>query len=186
MGAGRRVGRVAWHTAHERSLPLAAEPATPPVQPQPKPLSSPLPCHSSPPLPPCSYGAFWMSLAIYTTLAAAGVFVGTGATADQFPVKGDRLMLTLWGILVSALQRALCCACRQPAHHTRVPAFGPIPAAPRAHPCPRLPFLAPPADLPAVAVHLPHQRCHLLAVPVPGHPLLAAGWRRDLLRPRAD
>ena len=34
-----------------------------------------------------------MSLAIFTTLSAAGVFVAT-------PEKGDRLMLTLWGILV--------------------------------------------------------------------------------------
>ena len=73
----------------------------------------PSPVHGQPPLPltaahcrPCltpacptptplprSYGAFWMSLAIFTTLSAAGVFVAT-------PEKGDRLMLTLWGILV--------------------------------------------------------------------------------------
>ncbi|PRW33699.1 GPR1 FUN34 yaaH family [Chlorella sorokiniana] len=44
----------------------------------------------------CCYGAFWMSLAIFTTLSAAGVFVAT-------PVKGDRLMLTLWGILTFLL-----------------------------------------------------------------------------------
>ena len=49
------------------------------------------------PKPPtlCSYGAFWMSLAIFSTLSAGGVFVAT-------PEKGDRLMLVLWGILVSA------------------------------------------------------------------------------------
>ena len=62
------------------------------------------------PLPARSYGAFWMSLAIYTTLAAAGVFVGTGTTTDQFPVKGDRLMLTLWGILVRLGWLAVCCS----------------------------------------------------------------------------
>ena len=39
-----------------------------------------------------------MSLAIFTTLSAAGVFVAT-------PEKGDRLMLTLWGILVSLAER---------------------------------------------------------------------------------
>ncbi len=49
-----------------------------------------------PPVPARSYGAFWMSLAIFTTLSSAGVFVAT-------PVKGDRLMLTLWGILVRLL-----------------------------------------------------------------------------------
>ena len=48
---------------------------------------------SLPPLP-CSYGAFWMSLAIYQTLVAAEVFA-------PVPVEGDHLMLTLWGILVS-------------------------------------------------------------------------------------
>jgi succinate-acetate transporter protein len=41
-----------------------------------------------------SYGSFWMSLAIYTTLTSSGVF-------EPSPTKGDRLMLTLWGILVS-------------------------------------------------------------------------------------
>ena len=75
--------------------------------------------HGPPSLPAHSYGAFWMSLAIYTTLAAAGVFVGgTKATAGDFPVKGDRLMLTLWGILVRPPGLAgwrcaaqLACAC---------------------------------------------------------------------------
>jgi succinate-acetate transporter protein len=43
--------------------------------------------------PACSYGAFWMSLAIYVTLLSGKVF-----TDD--PTKGERLMLTLWGILV--------------------------------------------------------------------------------------
>ena len=37
-----------------------------------------------------------MSLAIFTTLSAAGVFVPT-------PEKGDQLMLTLWGILTFLL-----------------------------------------------------------------------------------
>ena len=41
----------------------------------------------------CSYGAFWMSLAIYTTLSAGKVFTAPA-------IKGDRLMLTLWGIVV--------------------------------------------------------------------------------------
>ena len=59
-------------------------------------LHSPYPHGPHPSLPACSYGAFWMSLAIYTTLSAAGVF----ASGADFPVKGDRLMLTLWGILV--------------------------------------------------------------------------------------
>ena len=49
--------------------------------------------HPSPPLR--SYGAFWMSLAIFTTLSAGGVY-------EKTPIEGDRLMLTLWGILVSA------------------------------------------------------------------------------------
>ena len=49
-----------------------------------------------------SYGAFWMSLAIFNTLTAAGVY-GQGSAAAV--TKGDRLMLTLWGILV----RAGCC-----------------------------------------------------------------------------
>jgi succinate-acetate transporter protein len=40
-----------------------------------------------------SYGAFWMSLAIYTTLVSAEIYGPT-------PSKGDRLMLTLWGIVV--------------------------------------------------------------------------------------
>jgi succinate-acetate transporter protein len=40
----------------------------------------------------CTYGSFWMSLAIYTTLTSSGVF-------EPSPTKGDRLMLTLWGIL---------------------------------------------------------------------------------------
>jgi succinate-acetate transporter protein len=44
----------------------------------------------------CCYGAFWMSLAIYTTLVAGGVF-------GPVPEKGDRLMLTLWGILTFLL-----------------------------------------------------------------------------------
>ncbi len=39
-----------------------------------------------------------MSLAIYITLGAAGIF-----TAEA--TKGERLMLTLWGILVSVSQR---------------------------------------------------------------------------------
>lgn len=48
--------------------------------------------HCTPALAPTS--AFWMSLAIFTTLGAGGVFTA--------PVtEGDRLMLTLWGILVS-------------------------------------------------------------------------------------
>ncbi|KAL4435423.1 hypothetical protein ABPG77_006185 [Micractinium sp. CCAP 211/92] len=42
------------------------------------------------------FGAFWMSLAIYITLGAAGIF-----TAEA--TKGERLMLTLWGILTFLL-----------------------------------------------------------------------------------
>ena len=61
-------------------------------------------CSLSGATPCCSFGAFWMSLAIYTTLAAAGVF-----TAEA--VEGDRLMLTLWGILVSCPPWWLRCAC---------------------------------------------------------------------------
>ncbi|KAL4444068.1 hypothetical protein ABPG75_011805 [Micractinium tetrahymenae] len=48
----------------------------------------------------CCYGAFWMSLAIFTTLSAAGVY-GQGAAATI--TKGDRLMLSLWGILTFLL-----------------------------------------------------------------------------------
>ncbi|KAL4435422.1 hypothetical protein ABPG77_006184 [Micractinium sp. CCAP 211/92] len=48
----------------------------------------------------CCYGAFWMSLAIFNTLVAAGVY-GQGAAAAV--TKGDRLMLTLWGILTFLL-----------------------------------------------------------------------------------
>ncbi|KAI3425227.1 hypothetical protein D9Q98_008995 [Chlorella vulgaris] len=40
----------------------------------------------------CTYGAFWMSLAIYTTLVAGGVY-------EEAPTKGSQLLLTLWGIL---------------------------------------------------------------------------------------
>ena len=52
-----------------------------------------------------------MSLAIYTSLAAAGVY-------NAEAVKGDRLMLTMWGILVSCPARPHCacfayaCGCR--------------------------------------------------------------------------
>ncbi|PSC70112.1 GPR1 FUN34 yaaH protein [Micractinium conductrix] len=44
----------------------------------------------------CCYGAFWMSLAIFTTLSAGGVY-------EKTPIEGDRLMLTLWGILTFLL-----------------------------------------------------------------------------------
>lgn len=44
---------------------------------------------------PCrSYGSFWLSSAIYTILTSSSVF-------DPAPTKGNQLMLTLWGILVS-------------------------------------------------------------------------------------
>jgi hypothetical protein len=43
-----------------------------------------------------SFGGFWMSLAIYTTLSSGSVF-------SPAPTEGERLMLTLWGILVSHL-----------------------------------------------------------------------------------
>ena len=48
-----------------------------------------------------------MSMAIFTTLSAAGIF-------EQLPPKGDQLMLSLWGILVGgpslpAGPRLYCC-----------------------------------------------------------------------------
>lgn len=42
-----------------------------------------------------SYGAFWMSLAFYGTLKAAGIFEGL--------VEGEQMMLILWGILTFIL-----------------------------------------------------------------------------------
>ena len=69
-----------------RRLPRARKHSRPPPCPPPCPTQ---------PRPLRSYGAFWMSLAIFSTLSAGGVFVAT-------PEKGDRLMLVLWGILVSA------------------------------------------------------------------------------------
>ncbi|PRW20917.1 GPR1 FUN34 yaaH family [Chlorella sorokiniana] len=44
----------------------------------------------------CCFGAFWMSLAIFITLGAGKVY-----TAPV--IKGDRLMLTMWGILTFLL-----------------------------------------------------------------------------------
>ena len=76
---------VSHYSATGCRSPARAQPLPVPCATHLTPLS---PSHSC-----CSYGAFWMSLAIFTTLSAAGVFVAT-------PEKGDRLMLTLWGILV--------------------------------------------------------------------------------------
>ena len=45
---------------------------------------------------PASFGAFWISLAFFTTLSAAKVF-------EPMPVGGDRLMLSLFGCLTCAL-----------------------------------------------------------------------------------
>ena len=139
-----------------------------------------------PPHPPrtlCSYGAFWMSLAIFSTLSAGGVFVAT-------PEKGDRLMLVLWGILVSSARagirprRALKPACLRARVRTRA----------LRHTWPRLILLTacrpsptpppPRADLAAVAVHLPHQHGDLLALLLPRRALLPAGRRRARALPR--
>ena len=85
-------------------------------------ILTPIPClfprlfrSSLPAVPACSYGAFWMSLAIFTTLSAAGVYQPT-------PHKGDQLMLSLWGILVSAPTTA---ACWPGPLHLALPCMGP-------------------------------------------------------------
>lgn len=52
-----------------------------------------------------SYGAFWMGLALFTILNAAGVWTGASqAQGDVKPfvfVKADQMMLSLFGILTS-------------------------------------------------------------------------------------
>ena len=48
----------------------------------------------------CSYGAFWMSIAIHGTLVAAKVYQpGADATDNAIGQHGEQIMLSVWGVI---------------------------------------------------------------------------------------
>lgn len=47
----------------------------------------------------CSYGAFWMSIAIHGTLVAAKVYQGNTPDDNAVVMKTEQMMLSLWGFI---------------------------------------------------------------------------------------